>query len=167
MKKTALLLALFLTLSLFSSCITNEHTSCREILDKIIISEVSLPAGQIYSSRAEKGENEYMSASLINSIYGNGTVPPMADGWIEVAIFLPSSSHPCEFAVFLCDSRDTANDTARMLCSRLDAIRTAKGTKDNMQMINSAEIAVVRNYVLFILSSDSKNALKAAKKAMR
>ena len=167
MRKTALILLFLLTLSFFSSCATEDRTPCREILGKIMKTETSLPAGQVYSSRAEKGETEYMSASIINSLYGNGSVPPMADGWIEVAIFLPSSSHPCEFAIFLCDSRDTANDTARMLCTRLDIIRTVKSDENSLKMINNAEITIVGNYVLFIVSSDAKNALKTAKKAIR
>ena len=163
------LAAFFAILMLFSitSCDKLEPPTCRAVLDEMLNSEVGLPAGRIYSLRAERGHDEFLSESTINSLYGDGGVPPMREGWLDVALFMPLSSHPCELAVFLCDSSDTAKDTARLLCRRLDVIRVAKGDKKHLSLIDNAKIAVVGNYVLFIISSDSENCLKNAKKALR
>ena len=160
------LAAFFIVLSLFSisSCTRSENPDCRDILSAIISSEIGLPSGKIYSARAEVGEEEYLSDHLVNSLYGNGKEPVMADGWIDIAIFLPSSAHPCEFAVILCDSEDTATDTARMLCRRLDSIRTAKGSEENAHLIKGATVTVLGNYALLIISSDTQNAIKSASK---
>ena len=126
--------------------------------------EIGLPAGKTYSARAPEGDGEYISEHLINSLYGNGKKPVMADGWIDIAIFLPSSAHPCEFAVILCDSEDTATDTARLLCRRLDAIRTAKGAGEYAKLTENATVTVIGNYALLIISSDTENAIKSASK---
>ena len=160
------LAAFFIVLSLFSvsSCTRSENPDCRDILSAIISSEIGLPSGEIYSARAEVGEEEYLSDHLINSLYGNGKEPVMADGWIDIAIFLPSSAHPCEFAVILCDSEDTATDTARLLCRRLDAIRTTKSEGEYAKLTENATVTVIGNYALLIISSDTENAIKSASK---
>lgn len=166
MKKAALIFILLLTLSLLPSCSSGERVPCLEILTAMVEAEVGLPAGKAYSSEAAIGDDGYLSEHLVNALYGDGARPVMADGWLDLAIFLPSSAHPCEFAVFLCDSSDTAKDTARMLCRRLDVIRAAKNG-EHSRMIGNAKITVAGNYVLFIISSDSENALRMAKRAMR
>ena len=160
------LAAFFIVLSLFSvsSCTRSENPDCRDILSAIISSEIGLPSGKIYSARAESGEEEYLSDHLVNSLYGNGKEPVMADGWIDIAIFLPSSAHPCEFAVILCDSEDTATDTARLLCRRLDAIRTTKSEGEYARLTENATVTVIGNYALLIISSDTENAIKSASK---
>ena len=126
--------------------------------------EVGLPAGKIYLMHANEGDENYLSNYLICALYGDGEDPVMADGWLDLAIFLPSSAHPCEFAVILCDSEDTATDTARLLCRRLDAIRTAKGAGEYAKLTENATVTVIGNYALLIISSDTENAIKSASK---
>ncbi len=162
MKKTTLILILFLIFTL-PSCVERDRPTCREILGEIMLSEIGLPAGKVYSMNTPEGHSEYLPEHLVNVLYGNGEKPVMADGWHDLALFLPSSPHPCELAVFLCDSDDTATDTARMLCRRLDIIRTAKGG-ENAALLDTATVTVMQNYVLFIISSDTRNALKTASK---
>jgi len=166
MKRLSFILIIFLFFTL-PSCAEQDLPSCREILNGIMQTEIGLPAGRIYSSAASECDEEYLSDQLINALYGNGSCPVMAEGWLDVAIFLPSSSHPCEFAVFLCDSEDTADDTARMLCSRLDLIRTAKENGKLSSYFETATITVMRNYVLLIVSSDTQNALNVASKIIK
>lgn len=163
MKKFALI-SIILIFLLFPSCSAREHMSCREVLLEMTGAEVGLPSGKIYSMNAPRGDDEYLSEHLINSLYGDGSTPVMADGWLDLALFLPSSSHPCEFAVFLCDSRDTANDTARMLCRRLDVIRHTKNSSELSYYFDSASVTVKGNYVLLIISSDTESAINTAVK---
>ena len=165
MKIIAAFLILLLPFS-FVACGRIEKNDCREILSKMTDAEVGLPSGKVYSMKAARGDDEYLSEHLINSLYGEGGTPVMSDGWLDLAVFLPSSAHPCEMAVFLCDSRDTANDTARMLCRRLDSLRQAKGNGELSYYFESASVTVRGNYVLLVISSDTESILKIAAKAI-
>ena len=162
--KTLAAFFIVLSLILLSSCAKTDNPDCRVILSEMISAEIGLPSGKIYSSRAEDGDAEYLSDHLLNSLYGEGKKPVMAEGWLDIALFLPSLAHPCEFAVILCDSEDTATDTARMLCRRLDAIRTTKSEGEYAQLTENATVTVIGNYALLIISSDTENAIKSASK---
>ena len=167
MKKATLFLCLLLIILTLPSCAERERSSCREILGEIMLSEVGLPAGKVYSMLAEEGDEEHLSDTLTARLFGEGSTPPVSRGWLDLALFLPSSSHPCEFAVILCNSEDTATDTARLLCRRLDSIRTAKGDGGFSSLIDNATVTVIDNYALLIISSDTQNALKTASKIIR
>ena len=167
MNRFIALILIPLTLISFCFCAKSENASCREILSAITECEAGLPAGRIYSMKADAGDREFLSDSLLSALYGDGGMPPAADGWLDCAIFLSSPAHICELAVFLCDSPDTATDTARMLCRRLDLIRVAKGDGKYAFYLDSATVTVMRNYVLFVISSDSENAIRVASKIIR
>ena len=152
---------------LIPSCAQKELIPCREILEALTNAEIGLPAGQIYDLAATEGDDEYLDERLINSLFGEGASPPMRSGWIDLALFLPSSSHPCEFAIFLCDTPDTATDTARILCRRLDIVKTSKKDDVNSYILDSATVTIIGNYVLLIISSDTQNAIKIAANLMR
>jgi hypothetical protein len=167
-KKIALMFVLLLlTMPVLSSCSQGAPASCREILGEIIYGEIGLPAGKIYDVKAPEGKNEYLNERLISTLFGGGSPPPMRDGWLDVALFLPATAHPCEFAVILCDSADTATDTARLLCRRLDSIRSTKGGGDYSALLESATVTVIGNYALLIVSSDTQNSIKVASKVIR
>ena len=133
----------------------------------LIDSEIGLPAGKIYDLNAPEGNPEYLDERVIASLFGNGSPPPMRSGWLDMALFMSTSDHPCELAVFLCDSPDTASDTARLLCQRLDIIRTVKAKSEYSQMLDSASVTVMGNYVLLAISSDTNNAIKIARAAIK
>ena len=161
------ILAVFLTLLLiFSlpSCKREDFPSCRDILSAMLENEIGLPAGRVYYLHSAKGDDSFLSDHLINALYGEGERPVMADGWLDLAIFLSLGDHPCEMAVFLCDGEDTAKDTARMLCRRLDVIRTAKSEGEYARLTENATVTVIGNYALLIISSDTENAIKSASK---
>lgn len=161
MKKN-IVLSLCILLLLLPSCAERSSVSCREVLDTLTNAEIGLPAGQIYDLCAPEGDKEYLDERLINSLFGEGAEPPMRSGWLDLALFLSTSSHPCEFAVFLCDTTDTATDTARLLCRRLDIVRTSKKYAEVSSILDSATVRIIENYVLLIISSDIDNAVKAA-----
>jgi len=146
-----------------SSCAKKEYATCREVLEAIMTAEIGLPAGKVYDLSAPKGDDEYLDERIINSLLGNGSTPSMRQGWIDLAMFLPSSPHPCELAVFLCDTPDTATDTARLLCRRLDVVKSAKKDSPHSEMLDSATVTIMGNYVIFAISSDSEKAIKTAR----
>jgi hypothetical protein len=161
MKKTVFLFLFVLILSFtLPSCAEKNLVSCREILEELKDAEIGLPAGKTYDIKAGEGENEFLPERLLSSLYGEGATPPMREGWLDIALFLPTSAHPCEFAVILCNSDDTATDTARLLCRRLDSIRTLKQNCEYSALLEGARVTVIRNYALLIISSDAENAVK-------
>ena len=143
------------------------HTPCREVIAAMTEKEVGLPVGSYYSASANEGDTEYLSASLLASLFGNGSLPPVAEDWIDCALFLSLKESPCEFAVILCSSRDAAEDTAALFHSRLAAIRITKTATQYVQMIENASVTITGNYAILIISTDPENALRAAKKAIR
>lgn len=161
-----ILAAFFILLIPFSfvACGNPPKNDCCDILYAMTDAEVGLPSGRIYSMRAMRGDEEYLSEHLINSLYGEGGTPVMANGWLDLAVFLPSLDHPCEMAVFLCDSKDSANDTARMLSRRLGSLRQIKQDSEFSYYFESASVTIRGNYVLLVISSDTENAIKSASK---
>ena len=148
-------------------CAERRKPSCRELVQMLTNAEIYLPAGNIFSLSAKEGDDGFVSDSLLSALYGNGEIPPLRECWIDGAMFLSSNDHPCEFAVILCNSHDAATDTARLLCRRIDAIRTTKNKPEYKELIENATVTVRGNYVVFIISSDSKSAFKAIKKVLQ
>ena len=112
MKKSILILLMIL-IFILPSCSSHETTDCRIVLERLMTAEIGLPAGKVYCMAAQRGDDEYLPQNLINSLYGNGSRPVMADGWIDLAVYLSTTPHPCELAVFLCDKEETARDFAK------------------------------------------------------
>jgi hypothetical protein len=129
--------------------------------------EIGLPAGRYYSLTASEGDDEYLSDSLLKALYGNGSLPSVTEGWVDCALYLPILDHPCEFAVIYCRDRDSADDTARLLCARLGVIKNAKNTPEYSNVLEGGMVTVTGNYALLIISSDSEAALSALKKALQ
>ena len=137
------------------SC-SKEKPSTQSILNHLIKNEVSLPSGRVYLSTAPEGSDFYVSDSLLSALYGGGSTPIESKLWIEYSIFLSTTAHPCEFAVFLCTDTNGASDTAKMLCRRLDILKSAWLDSEYSAYVESAEITVLKNYCIFTISSDSK-----------
>ena len=169
MKKTVIFLfVIILSLGYLSSCVAHKaQPTCREILTAMTSAEIILPAGKHYSSTAAEGEDEYLSPLLLSSVFGNGAYPILADGWIDCALYLPYGDHPCEFAVILCKSHDIAEDTAKLFCSRLADLKIAKSSSESTKLLDSAKIAIMNNFVIFIISADAELALKTAKSMIK
>ncbi|MGM9644700.1 MAG: hypothetical protein ACI3X1_06400 [Eubacteriales bacterium] len=161
-KKVFFLISVLLFSLILSSCAEKSLVSCRDILGELKDAEIGLPAGKTYDLKAGEGEDEFLPERLLSALFGEGATPPVRCGWLDAALFLPTSSHPCEFAVILCNSDDTATDTARLLCRRLDSIRTLKQNGEYSALLDNARVTVIRNYVLLIISSDADNAVKTA-----
>ena len=126
------------------------------------LAEVGLPAGRIYSLASE--DDGYLSDSLIKALYGNGSLPAIAQSWIDCAVFISTLGHPCELAVVYCTDRNAAEDTARLFGSRLNSLRALESDEQYGNMLDLAQISICGNFVLMIISSDPDNALKIAKK---
>ena len=162
----AIFFAFIMLLPALSSCAQKETSDCRTILVAMTEAEIDLPAGRIYSSKAEEGSDEFLPDSLTSALLGGGCMPELRESWQDMAFYLSLNDSPCEFAVIYCRDNDTAIDTAKLLNARIDAVRTDKKDEKYSKMLDSATVAIVGNYALLIISSDTETALKTAKKAI-
>ena len=164
----ALFLSVFLIIFSLPSCslLQGETSSCREIVGAMAKAEIGLPAGVFYSSSAPKGDEEFLSNTLMCALFGNGSFSTLSKDWIDAAVFLSLKESPCEFAVILCASRYAAIDTAKLFSSRISAIKITTNDPKYKEMTETATATVIRNYAILIISTDPQNALKAAKKAI-
>ena len=161
-RSAALFFAILILFCLLTSCAEQESPpTCREILSAVTEVEVGLPSGKFYSMTAEEGDDEFLSKSMISSIFGGGSFPTIAEDWLDCALFLSFGNHPCELAIILCQNHDAALDTSRLLSDRLSAIKITKNAPEYAEMIDSAKVVVKGNYALLLISSDSENALEA------
>ena len=149
MKKRYRDLAFFLILvfGTLSSCAKKQAPSCREVLNAMMQAEgQALPAGRIYDMRADEDSAERLPDSLLPALLGEGRSPAVSDAWLDSAMILSVTEHPCELMIFLCSSNDEAIDTARLLCSRLDAIKVSKTSPTYADMISAARVGIYKNY---------------------
>lgn len=151
---------LFLCLSLVSCADNKPQKSCLEILDAMTQAEIGLQSGKFYSISANKGEEEYVSESLLAALFGGGSAVTLREHWLDLALFLPFGEHPAEFAIILCRDRDTAIDTAKALNSRLAAIRVTKTAEQYKSIIDNAKVTVIGNYALLVISTDPDQAVR-------
>ena len=156
----SLVLILSISLNLCSCVQGKDRPSCLSVILSLTNAEVRLPAGKIYHSKANHGEDAFISEHLLSALYGNGKMPEVCDGWIEYSFFL-SHLHPCEFAVIYCNSHNNATDTAKLLCKRISSIKSAKA--DSEGILQNARVIILHNYVLLIISSDTESAIKIVK----
>lgn len=160
-RTTAFFIAIILFLGALPSCAPSAKKTCRDIVLAMTDAEKNLPAGKYYSLSASEGESEYLSDSLISSLFGNSYYQKISEKWIDGALFLSLTPHPCEFAVIYCSDRDNAEDTAKLFLSRIDAIKIAKSSPEYGKIIENAKVEIRGNYALLIISSDPDKALKA------
>ncbi len=164
MKRSAALILLIalLLVSLFSCGKAKDFISCRALLSAMTEKEVALPAGRYYSASSPEGDREYLSHSLISSLFGGGSYPKAAEDWIDCALYLSLGEAPCEFAVAFCQSRDAAEDTARLFLSRVSAIKAA-----GIELTETDyTVAVVGNYAVMVISRDPSAAMAVVRDAI-
>ena len=166
MKKTvALFLSILLLIPLLASCSdARKAPSCLSVLEAMMSAEIGLPAGRVYSLASTREDDGYLSESLIKSLYGNGSLPPISHSWIDCAVFISTLGHPCEFAVAYCSDRNAAEDTARLFNSRLKSVRALKFDEGYSAMLDGAQISICGNFVIMIISSDPSNSFKTARR---
>lgn len=169
-KFISFLLALLTVIGL-TSCRT-DIPSPREIVGKLLESELSLPIGTTYHSEAAEGSDEYLSAELLSSAYG---IPENFDGIISAAVHLSSFGYPCEFAVFYCKSHAAAKDVALFCQERIDTITqnahaassfSGMTLEDYLSYLKNSAVIVSGRFVSLIISSDEASARRALYKAL-
>ena len=168
MKKRFFIIILVISIILLASCKKNEPQplNCANIVSFICQNEVDLPAGKIYSYSAREGEEGYIDADLLAAVFGDGKILNIFALWDDIALFLPSSDHPCEFIVIHCASFTDTTDTALLLSSRLSSLKDSK-SETHPEYFSDSEVYIIKNYVIMIISSDFGNAFDIARQAIK
>ena len=163
-RKAALFFALILLILTVPSCSASPSPSCRSILTSMAGAEAQLPAGRVCCFDAEQGEKEYLSPTLLSAWLGT---PAPSEGWLDCALYLSLREKPCELAAVLCESRDAAEDTAKLFSARWHTILAETAEKGDSAPTVNASVTRLGNYVIFILAEDPDPILTAAKEAIR
>lgn len=168
MKKRFFIILLALSVLVLSACSKREpdFPICHDIVKAISDNEISLPAGKIYYKSASAGEDGYIGDGMLSAVFGGGKDLSIFELWDDIAIFLPSSDHPCEIIAIHCASAIDTSDTALLLLGRLSDVRDAKNAKYPEYFLD-CNVFIIKNYVLMIVSSDVKNALGVAKETIK
>lgn len=151
------LLMLLLLLLVFNGCASTAAVP-ESLVQAMMQAEKPLPAGRLYVLSAPAGDSQAPTEELLAATFGNGA-PPQELARVTDAAFFLSYTQPCEFAVFLCDSRAATDEVARMCLRRVDAVLRERGTVD--EQTSSHAVTVRGRWVILCLSSDPDAALRA------
>ena len=168
MKKRFFIIFLVTSIVFISSCKNQALKSpiCHDVVAAICDGEISLPAGKIYYMGAAEGEDGYISENMLSAVFGGGKTLEIFKLWDDIALFLPSSDHPCEIIAIHCTSVRDTSDTALLLSSRISDVSNSKASK-HPEYFDSCGVYVIKNYVFMIISSDTENAVSIAKQTLK
>ena len=171
MKKIISFILIIPLFAMHLSCSARE-ISPAELVSLLANSEVSLPNGRILQTDAPVESDAYLSRKMLTVVYG---IPSDYDGIISAAIRLSSFSHPCEFALFLCNSSECAKDIALFCRGRIDTLTRVAAEaaefcglsiEEYLQYVKNATVIISGRYVALIVSSDVKAAKKILSSAL-
>lgn len=158
-----LLLAAVLTCPLLG-CRGQPPPTAREVLTAMQEAAV-LPPGEVYDSTAEFGAADTLADPLLAALYGSA-----ARGWAgedspvaEAALFLSSRPEPAELAVFSCRDTAAALSVAAVCRERLSLLQRTWAGTDYAARVEEGEVTVAGNFVLLVVSPDTKEVLRAAR----
>ena len=158
-----------LLLATLTSCLGKDQIKAIDLIDALCQAEKPLPAGQIYSRTEDSRADGLLSDELLAVTYGKGSLPPAFDAVRDAACFLSYTS-PCEFAVFLCRSRDAAQELSKVCLRRLDSLRIRYAedsffsTETAAPYLENAQVWVRGNWVILCISSDPDSSFRSCKK---
>ena len=157
----------FLTLTLLTMLTSCGHEAAVEdILSAMCNSQPPLPAGQMYQSAAEAGEDGFADEELLAVLFGGGSIPIEFEVICNFAFRLSTGETPHEFAVFRCLSSRDAYDVAQMCLRRGDLLRRGHIETEWEAVTQEAQVTVCGNYVMWAVGEDVPSALEAARQAI-
>ncbi len=107
-------------LAVLVSC--GDRRNTEDILFNITKRFDDLPDGNVYLSSATEGSENFLSASVIKSLYHDGADEYEFSMIEEYAIYISSFAKPSEIAVYKCYSRSDANLIASMCLKRIEKL---------------------------------------------
>ncbi len=115
------------------------------------------PTGTSYSLTSPPESKNALSSTMISALYGpaarrwlTGDAPPVVDA----AVFLSTTMHPAELAVFRCADEEAAGAVAAVCRSRIETLRDHWGETPHAAWVNNAAVTVRGDYVLLAVATD-------------
>ena len=170
-----------------TSCEGRQTPSALEVMLAMTDASTDTAAGDLYllpgahslieTGRAEErkiyarcANRELLSAAFFGarSDGENANIDQRLQGILDDgALYLSTTASPEQYIVLHCISRGDTTDVAMLLEGRLETLRRQYRHTEWEQMVESAQILIIKKYVLLIVSSHQENALKAAEKIIR
>ena len=164
MKQTLILLITLSLILALTSC--GHEAAVEDILSAMCDSQPPLPAGQMYQSAAEAGEDGFADEELLAVLFGGGSLPVEFEVISDFSFRLSTGETPHEFAVFRCLSSRDAYDVAQMCLRRGDLLRRGHIETEWEAVTQEAQVTVCGKYVMWAVGEDVPSALEAARRAI-
>ena len=158
------------TALLFYSCGEDTNVSPGRVLLEMTKNAGRLPFGVVYSTESSPGSPDFLSESVLQSVFGEGECPEVMKRLNGAAIRLSSGFSASEFAFFICHSKNDAYEVADLCIKRIDRIlyfaRSTGGRylgESDMSEIEGAYVEIVGNCVFMAVCSDGRGAVERGK----
>ena len=161
MKKLRGVLIALLSVALILCGCERDRRSAEELLCEVC-SSLSMPAGRIYLSGAEEGNENFLDIETAKALYGTDaeSVLSLVE---DFAIYVSAKASPCEAAVFRCYSASDTDTVAAICLERVDMIRILLKDIGAARLADGAQVAIRGDCVFLLIVEDHE----AAKKAIR
>lgn len=108
---------------LLGGCGRKGEKTAAEVVAAILPLCGETPTGVWYRSGAERGQEDYISATDFDLLYGEGSAEEYGPFVREYSIYLSSFAEPFEVAVFRCYEKSDADRVGGMLLRRSDRLK--------------------------------------------
>ena len=139
-------ICILLALLSLGSC--DSEKSAEEILFSITQGQDSLPNGTVYTRSAPEGSQNYLSGSMIKTLYHESAEEYEFTLIEDFAIYLSSFAKPCEIAVYKCYSRSDTDLIASMCLKRIEKLRIMLAQTAFCEIPENAKIDIKGRFVI-------------------
>ena len=138
--------SIFLVLLLLTSC--GEKRSAEDVLFDVTKDFDDLPDGNVYLSSAKEGSQNFLSVTIINSLYHEGAAEYEFSLVEEYAIYISEFAKPCEIAVYKCYSASDTDLIASMCLRRIEKLCVMLSETSFSYIPQNADIDVKGHFVI-------------------
>ena len=160
-----ILLILSMLLSV-TACTSSPSLPCDGVLSAMLSFADEHPAGKTYHLSAEAGEDDYLSGTLQEMLYGELSLTPN-DGVADFALYLSQTTVPFELAVFRCTTGRKATEIAKTCETRIRTLRHYFRGQEEEVILASGRVLIYENFVLMAISTDADILIAEAKRVIR
>lgn len=137
----------------------------------------NLPVGRVYTTKSTPGSVDYLSSSLLGTLYGtsdaNYSPKSVFSRTESISIWVSSGFYATEFAVFHCPNDKDAAEIADLCLSRIDSMRSfinANSQKlsldETKTTLDNAKVKIIGEYVIMAVCVEAEAAIEAAKEVI-
>ena len=152
-------------LCLTLTCCGRQRADAYGILTDIMAELDDLPAGVIYTPRAQEGEAGYLSATLSEALWGEDAEEGFAM-LSDFAVYMSSFAAPYEIGVFCCYSSTDARRIEELCRARADIVSVALRQTEFYGLCQNVRIMREGRVVVFSMTSDPERTARLVRRLM-